>query len=249
MSRWRPDASEVHLGQSLDGGTAGLLADFEAQLAGRALRKSARLRCVIGGEAVRYAVVPWSDELSSPTQRQRLAEQTYFETYGDVARGWTVCHHGATYGAAALACAIETPLLDGLETVARAYGLALASVQPVLMHAFNQVRRSLARSLYWFVLVESRSVTLLLMSADEPLQVKRLPSPGAGLANLLDREWFALGVDGPRCPVFVVRCADAPAALTETPPARCDASVTPWSITALPLPPAAPVPMRQSVAA
>ena len=238
MSRWLPETIELHLG---DGASAGaprgvdLLTDFERQLVAHAPRKSTRLRCVIGGEAVRYAVVPWIDELSTPAQRQRLAEQTYFETYGEVARGWTVCQQRAAYGAASLACAIETPLLDGLEAAARARGLVLVSVQPALMHAFNHVRHSLARGLFWFVLVERRAVTLLLMAPGVPIQVKRLPLPAAGLAGLLDREWFALGLEGERCPVFVARSATA--ALAGVAVDRPPDFTAHWSITSLPLAP------------
>lgn len=239
MSRWLPETIELHLGDDLPAagagqpGTAELLADVERQLDERAPRKSSRLRCIIGGDTVRYAVVPWSDELTSPPQRQRLAEQTYFETYGDLARGWTVCHQAAGYGAAGLACAIERPLLDGLDAAARARGLTLVSVQPALMHAFNHVRRTLARGLFWFVLVERRSVTLLLMSPTQPLQVKRLPLPATGLGRLLDREWFALGEEGPRCPVFVARSASAPPASAADARVSAGASAAPWSITTL----------------
>ena len=236
MSRWLPETIELHLGDGPSNAmpsVADMLADCEHQLVAHAPRRSARLRCVIGGEAVRCAVVPWIDELSSPAQRQRLAEQTYFETYGEVARGWTVCQHAAGYSAASLACAIETPLLSGLEAAARARGLVLVSVQPALMHAYNHVRHSLARGQFWFVLVERRSVTLLLMSATEPVQVKRLPVPTTGLVGLLNREWFALGLEGPRCPVFVGRSAGATQAMVagDRPPAF----TAPWTITALPL--------------
>ena len=254
MSRWLPETAELHLGDDQpvaaplaagSPGAADLLAHVARQLNARALRKWTRLRCVIGGEAVRHAVVPWIDELAAPAQRQRLAEQTFFETYGEQARGWTVCQQGAGYGAASLACAIEKPLLDGLEAAARARGLVLVSVQPALMHAFNHVRRSLTRGLFWFVLVERRSVTLLLMSATAPLQVKRLPLPPAGLGRLLDREWFALGQVGPRCAVFVARSATAVATTADTLPAYTE----PWSITALTLPPATRAGEREPVSA
>lgn len=243
MSRWLPETVVLHLGGNFPaeparaGSTAALLADVERQLDALAFRKSTRLSCVVGGEAVRHAVVPWIDELSSTVQRQGLAEQTYFETFGEVARGWTVCLHSTGYGTGSLACAIETALFEGLESTARLRGLNLVSVQPGLMHAFNHARRELAQGLFWFVLVESRSVTLLLMSSSEPLQVKRLPVPAMGLPRLLDREWFALGLEGPRCPVFVARSAGmAPAtAADELPPAF----MAPWTITALPSAPVA----------
>ena len=253
MSPWLPDRVELRLGDGPAGGSArqpgphridALIADFEQNLEARALRRGTRLRCVVAGDAVRYAVVPWHAELSSPDQRQRLAEQCFRETYGETARDWTVCQHTERYAAATLACAIDASLLDRLDASAQARGLSLVSVQPSLMHAFNQSRQGIEQGLFWFVSVEPHWTTLLLMSAFEPLHVKRLPSAAAALGALLDREWFSLGIDVARCPAYVVRSATV-----EPPPAPSaaarDGSAASWQVIDLSPPPAA---LRQTVA-
>lgn len=213
MSLWPRDLVELRIGDapvsSTERRTAvqrldALQLEFERALDACHVGRGARLRCVVGGDAVRYAVVPWNDELSSPQQRQRLAEQCLRETYGDTALGWTVSQHSDRHGTATLACAIDKTLIDRLDAVAQARGLTLASIQPVLMHAFNQVRRRIAPEPFWFVLIEPQGTTLLLMSPAEPLHVKRLPAAGAALAGALDREWFALGIEGERCSVYVL---------------------------------------------
>lgn len=214
MSPWRREAScVVRLGEpdadaldqrGLAHGLEPLVAEFERELDTLALRRGARLACVVGGAAVRHAVVPWQDELSSPPARQRLAEQVFFETYGEAARGWTVCQHSERYGVATLACAVDAALLDRIDAAAQSRGLAVVSLQSALVHSFNAVRRSIAPGLFWFGSIEGRGTALLLMSPRGPLHAKRVAATGAALAGALDREWFSLGVDAERCPVYVV---------------------------------------------
>jgi hypothetical protein len=184
-------------------------AAIDQQLAALALPPGTRLNCIVAGEGVRYQIVPWRDELSRPAQRQLLAEQCFRDAYGDVARGWTVRQHATRYGAATLACAIDTALLDQLDAQSRARRLTLLSVQPALMHSYNLARHRMSPGLHWFAALDAVSTTLLLQSSTEPLLVKRMPSPVLDLAPTLDREWFALGMEAPRCPVYLVRSARA----------------------------------------
>ena len=199
MSRWFPEHAVLRL------------TDVQPQAIERALdaldlRPGARLTCVLAGEGVRYRVVPWRDELSSPSQRELLAQQVFIEAHGESARGWTVRQHTAGHGTAALACAIDTALLDRLDSQARARRWKLVSVQPSLVHAYNLARRRMpASGMFWFAEVDDERATVVLMSPAEPLQVKRLPSGGADLTRWLEREWFALGIEAARCPVYVMR--------------------------------------------
>ena len=199
----------------------------------RALRAGTRVTCVLAGDGVRYGRVPWSDDLSSPSQRQLLAQQSFIEAHGEVARGWAVRQHTAGHGGAALACAIDTALLDRLDALARARRLNLVSVQPSLVHAYGEARRRIVGDgLFWFAEVDAQQATVLLMSPTEPLQVKRLPSAGADLTRWIEREWFALGIDGPRCPVYVLRAGAgvAPVAVPALVRRAAGRSETGWRI-------------------
>ncbi len=183
------------------------------QLDALALAPNTRLTCIVAGECVRYRIVPWRDELSRPAQRQLLAEQCFSDpgmdtgadTSADTARRWTVRQHTTRHGAATLAAAVDTSLLDHLVAQARSRRITLASVQPALMQAYNRARRHIAPGLHGFVAIDATSTTLLLQSPSEPLLVKRFPGPPSDLAAMLDREWFALGMEPARCPVYVVR--------------------------------------------
>lgn len=182
---------------------------IERQLDALALPPRARLSCTLAGDGIRYCVVPWRDDLSAPLQRQRLAEQCFVDAYGEVARGWTVRQHATRWGAAALACAIDSVLLDRLDAAAQARRLRLVSVQPSLMAAYNEARHGIAPGPHWFVETDAHWTTLLLMDGAEALQVKRLRASAADLTALLAREWFALGMLPPLCPVVVMRGGSA----------------------------------------
>lgn len=248
MSRWLPDRLRALLPTGRRSAVELRLTDprpegIEQQLDALALPAGTRLTCILAGEGVRYRIVPWRDELSRPAQRQLLAEQCFLEAYGDAARGWTVRQHATRYGAATLACAIDTALLDQLTAQSRARRLTLVSVQPALMHSYNLARHTMSAGLHWFVSLDAVSTTLLLQSQAEPLLVKRAPSSALDLADTLDREWFSLGMEAPPCPVYVVR-SDA----VSLPSHQGDASSWPFvdltppgpASTAAPLPTAMP---------
>lgn len=207
MSRWFPERPVLWVRPHK---SEPVLASFEQELERRALPRGTRLTCVVAGEGVRYRVVPWNDEFASPAQRQVFSTHCFTEVYGEAARGWTVRQDSVRHGVATLACALDTALLDSLVATVQAHELKLVSVQPALTHVYNHVRRSLAAGLYWFVWVDVPWVTLLLMSSGEPLLVRSLAPFGQSLASLLEREWFMLGVEDARCPVYVARSASTP---------------------------------------
>ena len=202
MSRWWPERLTLwlapHKGQDV-------VACFERELDTLAPRRRAQVSCVLGGPLVRYRVVPWSDALASPHQRQVLAASSFHETYGEASRGWQVLDRVARHGVAGLACAIEASWAQRLGEAATARGVKLASLQPSLTHAHNTLRREFKGDMFWFVWEEVDVTTLVLWRRGEPLHLKVLPSAPVQLATLLDREWFLAAIDAPRCPVYLAR--------------------------------------------
>lgn len=232
MSRWWPDRLRGLWPAGRSAAVELRLVDtrpeaIEQQLDALALSPNTRLTCIVAGEAVRYRIVPWRDALSQPAQRQLLAEQCFSDTGSDPGAGaprhWTVRQHTTRHGAATLAAAIDTSVLDHLTAQARSRRCTLASVQPELMHAYNQARHHIAPGLHGFVAIDADSTTLLLQSPQEPLLVKRMPAPPGDLAAMLEREWFALGLEAERCPVYLVRSN-----VVLTPSRQSDASA--WAI-------------------
>jgi hypothetical protein len=219
VSRWFPDRLLLRLVPQA-GETP--VEAFERQLEALAPSRSTRITCALGGDVVRWRVVPWNDALAKPSQRQALAESCFADAYGEIAKGWDVRLQHGSFGRATLACAVDAGLPDRLDAAARERGLRLVSVQPSLMLAHNGVRKHLVEELFWFVWCEGPWRTLLLMSGREPLQLKQVPASGEALSRCLDREWFALGMEVERCPVYVAQPGEQAQPAAEPPGA--------WSI-------------------
>ena len=147
-------------------GWEGALALLDREMAdGRWSR--AQVRFVVSDQWVRYAVIPWSDALTSTAERLAHARELLAGVFGDAMNDWTVAVAAGPPGSSKLASAMPTALLTALRESALRQGQALASVQPQLIAAHNACRHRLpARDAAWFVSVEAGSLAALRMSGD-----------------------------------------------------------------------------------
>ena len=142
---------------------------------------------VLSNHFVRYAVLPWNPELVTAAEFAVAAAQRIQLTYGDAARGWEVRASAAEWGQAGIVCAIDAALLAALaEHVGRA-GLRLVSVEPLLMKAFNTLRRDLAAD-GALAVVEAGRVCVGVFSQGQWLSVMSRRCDGADPARLIAQE-------------------------------------------------------------
>ncbi len=120
------------------------------------------LTVVLASQFVRFRLVPWSDEVGAPDELEAYARIRFEEVYGPVSGDWVLRLSPEAAGRPRLAAAIERPLLDRLQAIAANAGLALASVQPYLMAAFNRLAGRLRQDDFMFVLAEPERSTLLV---------------------------------------------------------------------------------------
>jgi hypothetical protein len=103
---------------------------------------------------VRYALVPWNEQINDPGEEQAFIRLCFTQIYGADAKLWALRASPAGYGETRVACAIDQGLLEGVERVAAAHGVRLVSLQPYLMSMFNQWCGELQGSSAWFVVAE-----------------------------------------------------------------------------------------------
>ena len=120
-----------------------------------------RLTVVLSNHLVRYAVLPWSPELTSSQEWLAFARHTFASVYGSLAAGWEIRLATSRRGAARIATAVDGALLSSLRALP-----GLVSVQPYLMSAFNVDRHRVGDSA-WLVLHESGRITLALITENE----------------------------------------------------------------------------------
>lgn len=192
---------------------ADAVAMLARELDAAALVKKTRVGCVVPGRHARYLLVPWNATMQSRGARQVFAEHCFRDTYGDLADGWVVRASTGEYASAALACAIDSALLDELNGIFALRGLALCSVTPSLVHELDTIGDTLPTGIGWVVVPEHGVLTLLLMEDGRPRRVTMTHGMPAQLPQLLSREWFALGRED--CWNHVKLCAEHSCALAE----------------------------------
>jgi len=122
-----------------------------------------RVTVVLSNHFVRYAVIPWSGGLSTPAEEEAYLRHHFGKIHGERARAWSLRASEAPAGAARLASAIDTALLEALKAAFPKDGKAkLASVQPELMEAANRWRGAIPASGAWLVLAEPERACLAL---------------------------------------------------------------------------------------
>jgi hypothetical protein len=125
------------------------------------------VRVVVADHWVRYAIVPWSDALSSTSERLGHARELLAGVFGQAMSDWTVSLSEGPPGVSRLASAMPTALLEALRRQVGNHQLKLLSVQPRLIAAHNAWRHVLpAKEPAWFVTVEDGSLAALRMCGD-----------------------------------------------------------------------------------
>jgi hypothetical protein len=122
---------------------------------------------IISNHFVRYAVVPWRDEVTNQSERLALAKHCFRSIYGKSAGDWDVRLSDDGFRRNALASAIDRPLVDALGEAFLSSGIKLESIQPYFMSACNRFRRELAahRSACFAVVEEGRATVAIYDAA------------------------------------------------------------------------------------
>jgi hypothetical protein len=140
---------------------------------------------------VRYAIVPWRDELATGDEEMAWSRHCFTRLYGSAAAQWEIRLNPLPQRSARLACALDTELIEELRAVCARSGCALRSVQPQLMAAFNSTRRQLGPCSAWLAIPEPGHVCLALLDQGQWLRIRGLRIDGYWqdeLPQLLERE-------------------------------------------------------------
>jgi hypothetical protein len=117
-------------------------------------------RVVVSNHFAHYALVQDAANLRDAAERMAAARHLMQTTYGDASTGWRIATGQAHSQGALLAAAIETPFLEGIQAVLAKANLQPQSVEPLVVHAFNQCRQRIAREATWLVVAEAGRVSL-----------------------------------------------------------------------------------------
>lgn len=147
---------------------------------------------VLSNHFVHYALVPWSELVSSDEEQLAHARHCFQMTYGMSSATWELRLNRSNVGTAQLASAVPEQLLMACSAVVKSHGMRLTSVQPYLMSAFNRFRSQIQRTDAWFALVEPGSVCLARLHEGRWMRLRtaRLDNGWDAFARFMVREAF-----------------------------------------------------------
>lgn len=157
----------------------------------------ADVEIVLSNHFARYAVIPWSNELTNPSETEAMVRIRFEEVYGNLADDWEISFSEAGYGEPGIACAIDRGLLHELKGLFNNRLLRLISVQPFLMAAFNQIHAKAGDGDFLMLLNEPGRLGLARISKRQWAGVRLVQSGNLPeeLPGLLHREMLVSGMD------------------------------------------------------
>jgi hypothetical protein len=129
----------------------------------RLLARKTIAKVVLSNRFMRYALLPWSETLSDAAEEEAYARHCFRQLYGADAEQWELRLSPERVGLPQLASAVDTRLLAALRGVFERNGVALESIQPRLMAAYNNCRPTLKMCSAWFALYEPGCLCLALL--------------------------------------------------------------------------------------
>ncbi len=146
-------ATEVAVADGSVGDSAPALAQLAALLL-ETKWQDAVARVVVADSWARFGVLPVPASRIDAASRTAHARFILADTYGECVADWQVALEDNPPGRSSVACAMPGGFKAALDAVLGEARLKPASLQPLLVVAFNAWRRKLARGDLWFMAVE-----------------------------------------------------------------------------------------------
>ena len=160
--------------------------------------KPADATIVLSNRLLRYALVPWNENLTSRVEEAAFARHCFTSVYGQAAQTWEIRVSRARVGEPQVASAVDSELVRALDGLLAASRLRFRSLQPHLMAAYNRWRGRLGQRTCLFLLVEKRLYTCMALVQGRCRAVRSGPVNGRlteDLPFMLDREHLWSGME------------------------------------------------------
>jgi hypothetical protein len=160
--------------------------------------RHAEVSVVLAASFVRYALLPYSAALKAEEQWLALARHRMAAVHGARAADWELKITATAPQGPRLVCALERELIAALNAQFAAAEVRLASVQPFLVAAFNQIRRQIGNGSCWLVVEEPGRLTLALIQRGIWVAIRSRRCDERWremLPEILDRESAFLALD------------------------------------------------------
>ena len=160
--RWRPRVTAKRVVRCADQGVAAWSACIETlqEILAGGPWQGAVATVIISNHFVRYALVPWSEELASDDEKLVWVRHHFVEIYGEAVAGADYRWSEDRPDAPCLASALDGEFMRQIGAAFTAAALPLRSIQPYFMAAFNRCARRVNGGALWMLNVEPGRVCL-----------------------------------------------------------------------------------------
>lgn len=121
----------------------------------------ARACFILSNRFVRYALVPWANEVNSSQEELALAQAVLADIYGELIDGWYIATADTGYQQPKLAAAIDSELLKSLSLLCDVSSLSLNSIRPWLTVAYSHFLPQLEAASGLFAVEEANQLVTL----------------------------------------------------------------------------------------
>ena len=129
----------------------------------------------VSNALVHYAIVPASSMLLGAADEIALAQLKFRQMHGGSDTEWDIRLGNLLSGQDQIAAALESGFAQRLRQILKQVDLRLCSLEPLLMRAFNRIRRQLVGSDYWLALAEPGLLMLARLQGDHWVSLDAVP--------------------------------------------------------------------------
>lgn len=172
----------------------------------------ARATVILSNHFVRYALMPFSPEVTNLVEEHELAQAVVGNIYGDVAQKWKLVISDGGYNEARLIAAMDIELLEAITHVFAQASVRLVAVKPYLTSVFNACRKQIPGSGGMIAVAEPGQLLAVVAKENKLLSVRRVALSGdlvEQLPKLLQREVMLSGLEEADASIYL-RVAGSP---------------------------------------
>lgn len=159
---------------------------------------AARAEVILSDSLVRYAVMPWSADVSAGEERRAMTRIHFEAMFGPMLGEWEFQVAPAGYRQARVACAVDSRLSSALHALFAVHKMRMVSLRPYLMCVINHWHAQLSGDAL-LVVVAPDHCMMAGFKAGAWHSVRRIrlgDASGARLQQLIQRERVLQGLDG-----------------------------------------------------
>jgi hypothetical protein len=160
-------------------------------------RTLADVEVIVSDSLVRYALIPWSDDVQKGAELDAFSRIHFESLFGSSVADWKIQIDAGDYGKQRIACAMDNGMIEALHALFAKHGLRFVLLQPYFMHVFNRWRqRFLGNALC--VMLDSGWVMFASFKEGNWHNIRTIrvgDDVSSSLPDLIEREMLLQGLD------------------------------------------------------